>query len=377
MEIGVESVRRPLVGILTMDDEHNQFRGNRENFIDIIQTGRELGVDVVVLTPSDLKLLQHRIYGYRYDPKQHTWKRHIVPLPHVIYNRIPNRDDEMKPEVQQVIKTCMKHPAVQLFNPAFFNKWTLFEWLKKTKLTRKHIPTTRRLTKKLSLKKLFLRHSLLYLKPESGKAGKGIMRMRRQASKPFPYYLSVQNSRRSQTFRHKTIQSLRQQINEIVGDESYIVQQGITLARFQSRPFDLRVLVQKNKSGRWAISGIGARIAGNASITTHVPRGGSIEDPHKALNDKFGSTSAKLLLIKAKKTALRIARQIEIGAGCSLGEMSMDLGVDTNGHIWFFEANAKPMKFDEPDIRKKSLNQLLQYSLFLAKKRKRIGDRRK
>lgn len=376
MEIGIESVRRPLIGILTIDDDNNNFRGNRENFIDIIQTGRELGVDVVVLTPSDLNPLQHRVYGYRYDPSQKNWKRHIIPLPHVIYNRIPNRDDEMMPEVQQVIKACIKHPYVQLFNPAFFNKWTLFEWLKKAKLTRRHIPTTRRLTKKLSLKKLLMQHSLLYLKPESGKAGKGIMRLRCQIRKPYPYYLSVQNYRKSQTFRHKTIQSLRKQLTEMIGDESYIVQQGITLARYQNRPFDLRVLVQKNKTGRWSISGVGARIAGNASITTHVPRGGSIEEPYKALNDKFGNTSAKLLLANSKKTALRIARQIEKGAGCILGEMSMDLGVDTSGHIWFFEANAKPMKFDEPDIRKKSLNQLLKYSLFLAKKRKRVLDRR-
>jgi hypothetical protein len=64
-----------------------------------------------------------------------------------------------------------------------------------------------------------------------------------------------------------------------------------------------------------------------------------------------------------------IARQIERGAGHSLAEMSMDLGVDQEGGIWFFEANAKPMKFDEPDIRRRSLDRIFQYGQYLLKTR--------
>lgn len=376
MEIGIELLKQPLVGILTMADERHDFRGNRENFIDIIQRGRELGIDVIVITPSDLKLHYQRIYGYRYDFKRKTWKRQITPLPRVIYNRIPNRDDEMLPEVQQVIHACMRHPYIQLFNPTFFNKWTLFEWLKKAKQTRRHIPMTRRLTKQLKLKGLLQRYNLLYLKPESGKAGKGIMRIRRQAGKTsHSYFLSVQEQRKSQTYRYNKLSDMRKHIYQLVDKEDYIIQQGITLSRFQQRPFDLRVLVQKNNTGRWSVSGIGARIAGSSSITTHVPRGGTIDSPNKVLSSSFGQLTAKALLRKTKRTALLIAKQIENGAGYSLGEMSMDLGIDTSGHIWFFEANAKPMKFDEPDIRRKSLDQLLQYCLYLAKKRK--GSRRK
>jgi hypothetical protein len=52
-----------------------------------------------------------------------------------------------------------------------------------------------------------------------------------------------------------------------------------------------------------------------------------------------------------------------------LGEMSLDLGVDTAGQMWFFEANSRPMKFDEPDIRKKSLERIVQYSQFLIRQR--------
>lgn len=53
-----------------------------------------------------------------------------------------------------------------------------------------------------------------------------------------------------------------------------------------------------------------------------------------------------------------------------LGEMSMDLGVDEEGGLWFFEANSRPMKFDEPAIRKLSLERIFQYSHHLARQGK-------
>ncbi len=148
------------------------------------------------------------------------------------------------------------------------------------------------------------------------------------------------------------------------------MQQGIDLSSYRQRPFDLRVLVQKNGKGLWSIAGVGARLAGKSSITTHVPRGGSIDDPAKLLASTFGAAGSKRIIVSARRSALLIAKQIEKASGSVLGEMSMDLGVDTDGRLWFFEANSKPMKFDEPHIRKKSLENLILYSAFLSRRKK-------
>lgn len=45
------------------------------------------------------------------------------------------------------------------------------------------------------------------------------------------------------------------------------------------------------------------------------------------------------LIGRVKSNALLIAKQIEKECGHILGEMSMDLGIDTEGQIWFL----KPM----------------------------------
>jgi hypothetical protein len=264
----------------------------------------------------------------------------------------------------------MKHAKIHLFNPSFFNKWTLFEWLSKAKETKKYIPETRKLTQLSELEVMLQKYGLIYLKPVRGKAGKGIMKIEATYSE-FPYRLHIQHKQRSRISAYRSIMDLGIRLRKRIGLEEYIVQQGIQLARFNNRAFDLRVLVQKNDKGIWSLTGIGARIAGSFSITTHVPRGGSIDDPIKLLNITFGNTTGKLILQRVKLSAIAIAKQIEKASKHTLGEMSLDLGVDTSGQIWFFEANSRPMKFDEPEIRKKSLERIIQYSDYLTHSRKK------
>lgn len=363
----------PSIAILTMHDETRPFRGNHFNFIDLIQCGKEMGAFVHVIAVKDLNLWNRKVNSYVYNSSTKTWSQMMLPLPQVIYNRIPTRKDELLPEVQQSIQALMKHSQIRFFNPFFFNKWTLFEWLSKAKLTKKYTPATKKLTGPQDLE-LYLKHfPSVYLKPVRGKAGKGIMKIEISTVKNKPYRLSWQNSRKSHISVHSQLSKLWLQLKELMGTEDYIVQQGIKLASFQSRPFDLRVLVQKNGKGNWSLTGIGARVAGKRSITTHVPRGGSIDEPEKLLSATFGKETAKLILAKVKRASYTIARRIEKASGQVLGEMSMDLGVDTSGQIWFFEANSRPMKFDEPDIRKKSLERIIQYCMYLSKTKKKGG----
>lgn len=369
----VSATPSPVLAILTVDDGQGLFRGNRSNFSDLILTGESLGFTVYVLTVKQLLLTRKKLSGFVYQRDSHTWEKRLMPFPQIIYNRIPYREDEMQPSVRQKINACRRHSRIKLFNPSFFNKWELFEWLKQSRLTRPYIPATRRLMSIKSLDKLISNHAYIYLKPESGKAGKGIMTLKVREEKALPYLLKIQENKKSSTYSCSTIQKLWSRIQKQSGGEAYIAQQGIQLASFQDRKFDLRALVQKNRSGAWELTGLGARLAGTSSITTHVPRGGRIEDPEKLLTHSFNSENAHRLLQKTKKTAVVIARQIERASRQRLGEMSMDLGIDSKGCLWFFEANAKPMKFDEPHIRQKSLERIFQYSSYLIRKRRTGG----
>jgi len=361
----------PVAAILTYRDGTRIFRGNRDNFIDLLRTAKEEGVTAYIVAQDDLDLRARKLKGYVYSPSKKKWVLGERPFPDVVYNRIPYRKFEQLPEVQEVIRDCLSHPTIRFFNPSFFSKWSLFEWLNESRLTRKHIPETVRLTGQSEFARMVRKHRNVYLKPVKGKAGKGIMKVQQLAPKRKPtdvggYRLTCQSADGVESMIFDTLSAMYDVVKRYMDGKEYIAQQGITLAVAGGRPFDLRALVQKNARGEWRVSGIGARVAGASSITTHVPRGGSIGDPAKLLSTVFGPTSGRSILQQAREIALVLASQIEKGSGHTLGEMSMDLGVDTTGKLWFFEANSKPMKFDEPHIRKKSLRRLVRFWKYLV-----------
>lgn len=357
-----------VLAILTSTDEHGKMRGNRNNFIDIIKMGEEMGFTVYVLPVERLSLNRKLLKGFVYLSASNHWVQRWMPFPSVIYNRIPLRSDESSSAVKEKIISCQKNPLVTMFNPSFFNKWELYRWLRRGESTKSYIPTTKRLNNSAILEDMMQKHSYLYLKPESGKAGKGIMTIRKKNNDTtLPFRLNIQEKTYSSSYNCSSFKKLWARIQQECGDVPYIVQQGISLATFYNRKFDLRALIQKNGNGNWEITGLGARIAGNTSITTHVPRGGSIDEPLKLLTHAFNVKEAHNIIDKVNQTAITIATQIERGSKTQLGEMSMDIGIDKYGHIWFFEANSKPMKFDEPHIRKKSLQRIFQYSQHLLK----------
>lgn len=371
MSTSLLSEKKTVVAVLTVDDDAKQFRGNRNNFRDLLKTGQELDCPVYVVTARDLKLSSKRVQGYQFHPEDKTWRKHWFPLPDVIYNRIPLREDEKKPEVRRKIDEVIQHESIHLFNPFFFNKRRLFEWLKKGRATKTLVPDTKKMLGPKTLAAMLEKYGSLYLKPESGKAGKGIMLLRLDEGAVKPYRLTIQGKkRRNVVYKTAKLPLLWRRIKKEAGNTPYIMQESIELTTYRGRHFDMRVLVQKNSKGLWMVTGIGARLAGPKRITTHVPQGGSIEDPEKMLVPAFGPDMTALLLSRIKSSSLLIAKQIEKESGFPLGEMSMDLGVDTDGRLWFFEANAKPMKFDEPHIRKKSLERIIQYSQYLARQPK-------
>ncbi|OPA80860.1 endospore coat-associated protein [Paenibacillus selenitireducens] len=362
-----KAVKRPVVAILAAKDSGRRLRGGFKNFKDLIRVGKSMGATVYVTTVQDLKLSQEKITGHYYDKHLKAWSTKSFPGPDVVYNRIPYRKYEESSEVQKVIQLCLLDRSVHLFNPSFFNKWTLYEWLSNSKTTKSYIPETDKLTSMQVLNTYLSEFKSLYMKPIHGKAGKGIMRVSRISDDTGTKYRLIyhdKNMRVSDVYL--SVYDAWKTIKRQMGGKDYIIQQAIDLSRSKGQPFDLRILVQRNRDNVWELTGMGARVAGKRSITTHVPRGGSIKPVGKLLKTAFGVDKALEIKQNATKLALVIAQQIEKSSGHTLGEMSMDVGVDTNGGLWFFEANSKPMKFDEPKIRKKSLRTWIQYCMFLS-----------
>lgn len=350
----------PLVGIFTINGP-NGFKGNRSNYKRIIQTGIKAGVFVYVFTAESINMVNKTVKAHIYLSKQNRWVTNTMPLPDVVYNRVPYRSDEEKQIVKKAI-SLMKSENIPFFNPYFFNKWALYQWMKESNEFKKIIPETAILSR-VNLYNLLKRNSSLYLKPISGKAGLGFIKLEMKQN----YIdLKYQFNKGTNNIRVNSFYSMWNIISKLTANKGYIIQAGIDLNTYYGSPYDIRVLVQKNGFGKWSVSGIGIRVAGKESITTHVPRGGYIETVDKVFNHSYGPYYSENLKSEISNLALRISQYIEKRINYPLGELSLDLGVDKNGQIWFFEANSKPMEFDEPHIRETSLLRLIQYFRYLS-----------
>lgn len=353
----------PFFAILTSTGSKG-FRGNQNNFRDIILTGRRLGVTVYVLTPKGFRNSRSEVNGFLLDSRHRAtrWVPATLPMPDIVYNRIPTRFLERQPAEQKAIHFFDEHPDIHLFNHGFFNKWTLYNYLQRSHGLKDLVPTTQTWGNPTVFYQLATRHHTLILKPINGKAGKDMIRIQRNGD---GFEITHQHANPPIHYFCDSWDDVVKRLNSLTFSRKYVVQQGIPLARYQGRPFDLRLLAQKDYKGEWGCTGIGIRVAGARAISTHVPMGGSIADIDVVLNEVFPD-QASALKDEVTQTGLAIARHIESEEGKNLGEMSMDLGLDDKGNLWFFEANAKPMKFDEPDIRRRSLENLIYYGLYLS-----------
>lgn len=350
----------PLIGILSVAN-NNRLLGNRANFIDIIKTGKQMGALVFVFTPKDVDWSLMLINGRFYDTARKKWIIQKIPFPDVVYNRIPNRDYEAEPYVIDTINRLQQVSNLHLFNPHFFDKWELFEHLQYTEASM-YLPETVLLNDPQTLTHMLAKHKILYLKPTRGKAGSGIYRIS-HTNNAYVVHSAGINQKQLQ---FSQLDNLWQFISNILQVSPYILQQAIPLLDNNGAPFDVRVLAQKNKMGEWDVTGIGFRLAGKDGITTHVPQGGKIIYKETALYPHFGVQQSNQLLTTISGVTKLIASKLEERYQL-LGEMSMDLGVTKDGDIWFFEANAKPMKFDEATIRPTSLRRIIEFSMYLSR----------
>ncbi|MBE3554689.1 MAG: YheC/YheD family protein [Thermicanus sp.] len=363
----VERMERatPLIGILTVS-HRGRILGNLPLFKAFTKTADRQGGKVFVFTPGGIDWIGRRIRGLNYLPEKNEWQEMSSPWPDVVYNRIPNRKWEALPPIAETINRLSARFGPKFFNPSFFDKGKLYELLSRSPW-KEHLPPTYHFKSEKTLREALSLETPLYIKPTDGKAGEGIFYVEPvRGNKEETRYLLRSTDGEDRSAEAVGYSEMWRHLAPLIIGRSYLIQKAIPRLTFAGRPFDLRVLVQKGEKGKWGVTGIGVRLAGLDRITTHVPQGGSILSLEEALSLYFTRNERKREYRNIEEVSLRLAQSIDEGYGFVLGEMSMDLGLSPDKKIWFFEANAKPMKFDEPSIQARSLKRRWDYCAYLV-----------
>ena len=209
--------------------------------------------------------------------------------------------------------------------------------LEKDKMIRQYLPETV-LFSEDSLFQLLLKYNSVILKPSNGTGGKGIFKLTKANEKKFVLYRGTESS------MFKNLEPVINIINkqERLRKVKYLLQMCISLAHIKGKPFDIRVLLQRDEQQRWHVYGMQSRIAADGKFVTNYHQGGALISVPKVFRYSLDMNERQISWKQQEieRIALRIANTISNKFNSSLA--GIDFGIDVNAKVWFIEHNPKP-----------------------------------
>lgn len=319
----------PFVGIFTCSSSRHRFGPQRVLIMAVARRADSARVVAYIFTPDRIRWDTMTALGfYR---QRGRWRQATLPLPDVVYDRVATRGHEASPEVVEVKRRLTDVVPGGYFPPGFLSKLHAHTLLSSHPELAACLPATEPFSVE-SLDRMLRLYGVVYLKPDGGSLGQGIIRARRLPGGHCAYRFA-----RAGGGRVRSPESLAARLHDKLESKPYLVQQGIRVATYGGRLFDVRVLVQKNASGQWRITRTYARVAGRGRVVSNICRGGTGLGMRQVVRRAA-----------ARRTMLRLGREIppalEEALGRPLGELGIDLGVTPGGRVYVLEVNAKPYR---------------------------------
>lgn len=335
----------PLVGVLVagMSPGPEGPFGSITDFCrEVIQTCRTRGGVGFVYTLSQVSAETNSVEGWTY--RGGHWVKQTFPLPYCSYNRIGSRRTERKEDTQGRLD-ILKQKGGLFFNEQFLDKWLIHQKLTANSSASRLLPHTVVYSGASSLQAMLNQHAYLYAKPSSGSLGHGIIRIARKNGEYICQYETVNGAA---TRRFKTFAALHTMLKPRLSKRTYLLQKGLHLIRSQGGIVDFRALVQKGRTGDWAITSIVGRTGARNSIVSNVARGGTMLPLSRSLAASTLPPSMRAAVAgTVRRQALAVARLFEQSIGGHYAELGIDIAVERSGRVWLLEVNSKPSKTND------------------------------
>ncbi|AWP30319.1 hypothetical protein AWU65_09870 [Paenibacillus glucanolyticus] len=227
------------------------------------------------------------------------------------------------------------------------SKWAKTKILLNNKGLASYIPSTRQYSME-ALEDMLNTHTLVYIKPDRGTYGIGVMSVEQlhslnaEATGTSTASYRLRYDQKNDVFT--SLESLHKTLNALFQGQEYLIQQGIHLLRHKGRPFDLRVLTQKSPSGQWVSTGIIGRVAAKNKIITNHHSGGVAQHYKPLMIEHMTAQEAENIRRELNVLGVNVAAQLQKSYP-NLKEIGLDVAIDERWNIWILEVNTKPALF--------------------------------
>jgi glutathione synthase/RimK-type ligase-like ATP-grasp enzyme len=361
----------PCLGIMAVYRSGNKLE-ELAYFRKLSNRGRALGLHVFVFATEDVKSDQAAIHALRYDRASGTWTRRWTAVPDLVYDRCRYRDPAKFHELKAFRN---RFPKLLYLGRPIANKWGIYQSMSENERLRPHLPVTQNFSGIPDTVQFIKKHRLVYLKPRNGTGGRGIIRV--EQTSPGRYLLQGRDQNRAILMPQRANEAqLSARLGTLGITEQYMVQQGIRLMLPNGRVHDFRLLIQKNGSGEWEVTGCAGRIGPPRSITSNLHGGGTAAPADQLLARRFlFREQVEAIKHTMYEIAYAAAEHLEKQYG-PLCELGLDLAVDPDGGVWLLEVNPKPSrevfrKIGETETYRIAVSRPLEYALWLYRERKR------
>ncbi|MFC9711862.1 YheC/YheD family protein [Paenibacillus sp. NPDC056933] len=282
-----------------------------------------------------------------YVKKEGVYVRQKMPLPSVIHNRALQLRRAEQHKVTQLLLQ-----GIQVYNVRNrYRKDHIHEMLHQDFSLRQYLPHAVRATPE-DLVYMMEHYDDLIIKPCSGSIGHGIMRIFKKDGQ-WKLTCETKASRRGwATFRLSKGQLPSATLRRIFR-HAYLIEERIPLVRYEGRPVDLRVSVQRGRDGLWGITGMFAKAAPAHTFVTNIAQGGKVMTLAEALGTVESDIHLLELATRIRSVALRIAQTLASSLP-HLADLGLDLGITGNGEIYFIECNGRDQRYG---FRKAGMNE--------------------
>ncbi|ACB83923.1 hypothetical protein Nther_0326 [Natranaerobius thermophilus JW/NM-WN-LF] len=299
-----------------------------------VHLASQYGVMFYCIDLESIDWNKQTIKGLYYDINSQKWRESQLQFPQILYDQAtypgePVRRQTIKEQNQSLRQNLSELEAIN--NKRFFGKWETWDSVNFFEELKQHLPETRILTSN-NLHEMLAKYQMIYCKSNYGSHGTEVVRI-------YNYnhgYCCEIGGKTVETWTFLDKKVLIKFVIELVG-ENGIVQQPVYLANLNGRPFDMRILAQKDHSNSWSLTVISIRIGQKNAVITNVA--GGADELIVVPGDKLAYPIPGWEILHEFTT--KICDAIEASFGMQ-GEIGLDVAVDVNQQLWLIEANSKP-----------------------------------
>ena len=294
---------------------------------------KSLGVSLIFFSYDEMDLFTEEAFVYTKSGDK--WLKQKAQLPPVIYDHAFSCPDSIR-------RKLMNKKTLKFLNTKIgFWKWDTHLALCEFTEVYPYLPETCLFEEDEQLVKILETYGRAALKPVHGQKAIGLIIFIKEGNE-ISYQYRGKGKDRLQYFKGKVekLDNIRDTF-KVMGDEKYVVQQGLKLARYKGHVFDVRALMQKDGDGRW-IASLCAKVGPEESEISALGSWARIESVQEYLIAVFGS-HFNGISDRIQALSVTVAGAMDKAYG-EAGEIALDIAVDTSGSIWLLEVNSMPAK---------------------------------